>query len=218
MKKLSMCFIFIILSATLLHAQFNPPQNFYIEHNYICPCNYYHLYWDAPESGTPELVNYNVYRNWELIATLPINYLSYSEVDPPWYQGTPYIYYYITALYENPSGESTPTDTICCGVAVSTDNENVHSSKSILTNHPNPFMGSTTIDFNIKKESYVTLSVYNVKGEIVTTLVNELRSVGDYHVAWNGKDASGEDVSPGIYFCCIETEFTTFSKKLIVLR
>jgi len=218
MKKLSMYFIFIILSATLLHAQFNPPQNFYIEHNYICPCNFYHLYWGAPESGVPELVNYNIYRNWELIATLPINYLSYSEVDPPWYQGTPYIYYYITALYENPSGESTPTDTICCGVAVTNDDEVTLSSKLVFKNHPNPFKGTTTIDFSIQMDSYVTLSVYNVKGEIVTTLVNEFKPIGDYHIAWDGKDASGEDVSYGIYFYIIETEFNKISKKLVVIR
>ena len=218
MKKISMCFIFILLNVSFLLAQFNPPQNFYIVHNYIFPCNYYHLYWDPPEPGIPELVNYNVYRNWEVIATVPSSILTYSEIDAPGYQGTPYIYYYITALYENPSGESSPTDTIRCGIAISTDNEIVHSSESILTNHPNPFMGSTTIDFNIKKESYVTLSVYNVKGEIVTTLVNELKPVGDYHVAWNGKDASGGDVSSGIYFCYIETEYTTFSKKLVVIR
>ncbi len=213
-----MCFIFILFTVSFLHAQFNPPQNFYIEHNYVCPCNFYHLYWDPPEPGTPQLVNYNVYRNWEVIATVSPNTLSYSEIDPPWYQGTPYIYYYITALYENPSGESTPTDTICCGVAVTNDDEVTPSSKPVLTNRPNPFMSTTTIDFSIQKDSYVTLSVYNVKGEVVTTLVNELKSIGDYHLAWNGKDASGTDVPSGMYFCNIKTEFTTISKKLVVIR
>ena len=90
MKKISMCFIFILLNVSFLLAQFNPPQNFYIVHNYIFPCNYYHLYWDPPEPGIPELVNYNVYRNWEVIATVPSSILTYSEIDAPGYQGTPY--------------------------------------------------------------------------------------------------------------------------------
>jgi len=86
-------------------------------------------------------------------------------------------------------------------------------------NYPNPFNPTTMISFSIPQTSqFVKLAIYNLKGQKVTTLVDEILPVGRHSVAWDGKDASGEDVSYGIYFYIIETEFNKISKKLVVIR
>lgn len=96
--------------------------------------------------------------------------------------------------------------------------ENVNSllpEKNILyQNYPNPFNSRTKISYQLPNSSYVTLNIYNTKGQRVTSLVNKTQSAGYYDVKW---DASS--FSSGIYFYRIETN-TGFveTKKLILLK
>ncbi|MFN0157421.1 MAG: carboxypeptidase regulatory-like domain-containing protein [Bacteroidota bacterium] len=70
----------------------------------------------------------------------------------------------------------------------------------LAQNYPNPFNPSTTISFNLPANSNVTLSVYNLIGQEITTLMNDKMNAGSYDVVWNGKDHSGRSVASGIYF------------------
>ena len=92
----------------------------------------------------------------------------------------------------------------------------------LLENYPNPFNPETTIQYNLKKKSEVTLAIYNVKGQLVITLVNSFQEAGVHNTVWNGKDINGRDVSSGIYFSTFnakdeESDYTSV-KKIILMK
>ena len=70
----------------------------------------------------------------------------------------------------------------------------------MLSNYPNPFNPSTTIEFSIPINSKVEILVFNVQGQKVKTLLRELLPKGKHQVIWNGNDITGKPVSSGIYF------------------
>lgn len=76
----------------------------------------------------------------------------------------------------------------------------VPSTYSLYQNYPNPFNPSTTIQYELPKQSYVTLKIYDVFGQEVATLVSEVQREGRYSVQWDGRNKSGVQVSSGIYF------------------
>ena len=80
-------------------------------------------------------------------------------------------------------------------------------------NYPNPFNPVTTISYHLPRTGNVLLRVYNVRGQLVETLVNELKPAGDYSFFWNA-----EGVSSGIYFYCIIAGGFTDVKKCIILK
>ncbi len=86
-------------------------------------------------------------------------------------------------------------------------------------NYPNPFNPETTIQFNLVENSNVSLTVYNVKGEVVNTLVDEAMPVGNHSVVWNGTDANNFVVPSGIYFYKMKAgDRYTSTKKMILLK
>ena len=88
-----------------------------------------------------------------------------------------------------------------------------------LSNYPNPFNPSTTISFFVTQTpSFVTLDIYNIKGQKVKQLVSNHLTSGEHSIIWNGKDMNKESVSSGIYFYKLSTKDKTFIKKMILLR
>ena len=69
-----------------------------------------------------------------------------------------------------------------------------------FSNYPNPFNPSTTIKFSIKYDSKIELSIYNLKGQKITTLSQNDFIKGNHSIIWNGDDEFGNSVSSGIYF------------------
>jgi hypothetical protein len=69
------------------------------------------------------------------------------------------------------------------------------------SNYPNPFNPSTTIKFSMPKAGHLTLSVYNVRGQLVKTLIDGQRPMGaDQSIVWDGTNNQGSSVSSGVYF------------------
>ena len=86
-------------------------------------------------------------------------------------------------------------------VSVEDDNDsNMPSDYSLAQNYPNPFNPSTSIEFSVPVNSDVTIRIYNLLGEVVTTLVSEEISTGHHSVLWNGNNEVGNQVTSGIYF------------------
>lgn len=67
-------------------------------------------------------------------------------------------------------------------------------------NYPNPFNPETTISFSIPDESKIELSVFNIKGQKIRTLVNNILEKGNHSIVWDGKSESGKTVSSGVFF------------------
>jgi len=67
-------------------------------------------------------------------------------------------------------------------------------------NHPNPFNPITRIDYNLPRQGCIAIRVYNVRGELVGTLIDEVKPAGAGHVLWDGTGAQGQPVGSGVYF------------------
>lgn len=89
----------------------------------------------------------------------------------------------------------------------------------LYQNYPNPFNPSTNITYQLKEKSDVTLEIYNILGERVMSIVNNVvQDPGQYIMSWNGRNSSGEKVASGIYiYRIIANEFIS-SKKMILLK
>ena len=89
---------------------------------------------------------------------------------------------------------------------------------SLSKNYPNPFNPTTNISFSIESGGMVKLGVYNMKGQLVKTLVNESRNAGVHFTAWNGMDNNNRKVASGLYFYKLDASDYTSVKKMIMLK
>jgi flagellar hook assembly protein FlgD len=67
-------------------------------------------------------------------------------------------------------------------------------------NVPNPFNPTTTIPFVIDTRQHVSLSIYDISGRLIRTLVDRTMDPGVYAEEWSGRDAKGNAVASGVYF------------------
>jgi flagellar hook assembly protein FlgD len=90
-------------------------------------------------------------------------------------------------------------------------------------NYPNPLRASafnptTSITYTLPQKGHVLLSVYNVLGQRLVTLVNRLQEAGSHSVVWNGKNEKGQTLASGIYLYKIEAESFAQTKKLVLTK
>jgi hypothetical protein len=76
--------------------------------------------------------------------------------------------------------------------------------ESIISNFPNPFNPSTTIEFSVQNDSNIELSIFNTKGQKVITLINDEMGKGSHSIRWNGDYEFGKSVSSGIYLYMLQ--------------
>ena len=96
--------------------------------------------------------------------------------------------------------------------------EEIAPAPAAVSNYPNPFNPETTIAMNIPSDGYASLKVYNIKGQLVNTLINGFMTAGTNYVTWNGTDDKSNPVTSGIYFYKLETENQTVTSKMIMLK
>ena len=89
---------------------------------------------------------------------------------------------------------------------------------SISSNYPNPFNPSTQIQYELPYEEKVQITIFDLYGRKVNTLINENRPAGTHVVTWNGKDKSGRTVSSGVYFYKISAGNFIQTKKMTLIR
>jgi hypothetical protein len=85
-------------------------------------------------------------------------------------------------------------------------------------NLPNPFNPNTNIGYYVPERSRVQLGVFDVKGSMVTVLVDESQAEGTYRVYWNGRYTNGTEAASGVYFYRLTAGKKTLSRKMILLR
>ncbi len=141
----------------------------------------------------------------------------------------------VTAVFENASttfrtsvsGQS-PQNIIRAGDTDGVAQENNETAQVALPkafglaqNYPNPFNPSTTISFDIPEDRgmvSVELKVFNLRGQLVRSLVNEGKPAGHYMIQWDGMDEHGEHVSSGVYFYRIKAGDYVSTRKMVLLK
>jgi hypothetical protein len=106
---------------------------------------------------------------------------------------------------------------IPAGVESDGSNTLPHEFK-LRQNYPNPFNMSTTIEFELPATERVRLSVYNVLGERVAILANDVYESGIHRVHWNGSTQHGTPASSGIYFTRLSAGSSSQTKKIVLIK
>ena len=88
----------------------------------------------------------------------------------------------------------------------------------LYSNYPNPFNPETVIKFNLPEKAKVSLKIYNLLGQEIITLVNEIKPAGAFEVIWSGNDNFNENVTSGIYLYRLETNKFKCTHKMLLLR
>ena len=196
-----------------------PPQNVYatIEASNVV------ITWEAPEERA--LTGYRVYRaleeilddedDWVILAT-DIQELTYIDIE--WSDLEYGSYRYIIRSIYTGDILSVPAFSNIVFNVNDIDTPIIPIVTSLKTNYPNPFNPSTTIVFDKATNGLVTIEIFNVKGQKVSSLVNNHFEVGQHRVTWNGIDDNGNQVGSGIYLYQMKTEEHTAIRKMILMK
>jgi len=133
--------------------------------------------------------------------------------DPGWWYNNPAYPPGRVYVYKNPY------------TAVNDEEQQIPSTFTLDQNYPNPFNSSTIIPFSLKAQGsrlngpvHTTLKIYNVRGQLVRTLVDEENLPGRYQVTWDSRDNSGKEVTSGVYFYQLKAGDFSDSKKLLLIK
>ncbi|MBL7136480.1 MAG: T9SS type A sorting domain-containing protein [Candidatus Marinimicrobia bacterium] len=136
--------------------------------------------------------------------------------DPLSINATPYTWWGFA--YESPQSQSLLWFGIPHSVSVDEVTMALPTEFDLSQNYPNPFNPTTNIEFAVPEKADVKIVVYNMLGQKIVDLANKAYQPGHYQVIWNGKDASGCDVSSGVYFYRMTAGDFTKTSKMIFLK
>jgi hypothetical protein len=89
---------------------------------------------------------------------------------------------------------------------------------ALAQNSPNPFGRETQIAYSVSHDTHVDLRVYDITGRLVATLASGEITAGNHKISWNGRDAKGHAVAPGVYVYRLETPERTISRKMALMK
>ena len=101
---------------------------------------------------------------------------------------------------------------------LSNDNANVAEKFMLYQNYPNPFNPLTNMRYDLREEAFVKITIYDMFGNTVKTLVDKKKSSGFKSAQWNAKNNQGQPVSAGVYVYRIEAGKYRPTKKMIQLK
>ncbi|MBN2009244.1 T9SS type A sorting domain-containing protein [candidate division KSB1 bacterium] len=109
------------------------------------------------------------------------------------------------------------------GEAIITDvtetlQNNLPTQFRLLPNYPNPFNPETVIHYELPEQAQVKLTIYNLLGQSVRTLVNEIKPTGYYQVKWDGLNGKSRPSPSGVYLCRMETPSYRSVIKMMLIR
>ncbi len=84
--------------------------------------------------------------------------------------------------------------------------------------YPNPFNPTTTINFSLNVDSYISIQIYDLNGKLIQDIISGYYSSGRYTVEWNGNDSNGTRVSSGLYIINLKSDNETFTKPVMLLK
>lgn len=118
--------------------------------------------------------------------------------------------------FNAPDSFFTVSDT---GVLVEPEIPAIPETFSLAQNYPNPFNPSTTIEYDLPVSSQVSLTIYNLLGQKIRTLVNQVtKPAGRHREIWDGRNDTGRWVAAGLYFYRLKTNKFSQVKKMVLVR
>jgi hypothetical protein len=134
--------------------------------------------------------------------------------------GKTIIYNFINGVLETSSFtfEEAPENMIVVSSVGETVEVAIVSDYVVMSSYPNPFNPQTRINYEINAGGNVDLSVYNMLGQQVVTLVDGFIEAGKYQTIWNSTDVYGNEVASGIYMLKLTTNNQVISNKITLLR
>ena len=95
-----------------------------------------------------------------------------------------------------------------------------HIFRGLFQNNPNPFNPATTISYEIggTEPVNVRLKIYDLRGKVIRQLVSGIREPGQHTVFWDGNNASGFQVSSGVYLYRMTAGDLTITRKMVILK
>ncbi|MCK4312654.1 MAG: T9SS type A sorting domain-containing protein [Candidatus Cloacimonetes bacterium] len=160
-----------------------------------------------------DLLGYNVYLDGDsLDFTTDTEWQFFDLVNGQFYDAG------VSAVYDDPPGESEIIE-INFEYTGTGAGDIIVAKTELINNYPNPFNPVTNIAFSLGEPGHITLEVYNIKGEKVRTLINEVLPANNHVVTWNGVDDNNKSVSSGVYFYKMRAGGRyTSTKKMILMK
>ena len=121
---------------------------------------------------------------------------------------------------QNPNATSRPSLAVVYTTSTAVDNERnrMPAEFAIAQNYPNPFNPETTIRYDLPRASHVRLTVYDVLGNQIRVLVDNLENAGIKYLTWDGSDDRGRQVSSGFYFYRLEAGTFSQVRRLTLMK
>jgi hypothetical protein len=88
----------------------------------------------------------------------------------------------------------------------------------LAQSRPNPFIDETSIRFSLPADGHAVLSVFDVRGARVATLVDAALEAGTHDASWNGRNSAGGEAASGVYFYKLQTKHEIRTKRLVKLH
>jgi len=156
-----------------------------------------------------ELIGFKITRNGTIIVEdlLELHYLD---------EGLPTgdYEYTVIGLYTN---GSTNMLAIEVNIPLQTDLPESYIT-NLKGNYPNPFNPETKIIYSISSKERVIIDIFNIRGQHIRTVTEEIQNPGEYTVSWDGKDKNGINVSSGIFFYRMKAGYYTSTRKMILMK
>ncbi len=124
----------------------------------------------------------------------------------------------ITITSNDPNNNSMTITVTVSNVTGIDGEESLPLQTALNGNFPNPFNPTTNISFALKKSSNISIDIYNILGQKVTTLINEYKLAGNYSITWEGTDSNNHKVASGVYFYRMKTDNYTNTKKMLLMK
>ncbi|KAA3609280.1 MAG: T9SS C-terminal target domain-containing protein [Calditrichaeota bacterium] len=174
--------------------------------NYISTFNSLKLFWRKNGAGRFTEIDMKKTQNGDFVAQLA-DVDSYWQID--YYFQLNHDYY----TWKNPIGAPDAYYTMQRFTTQSPEQVADKFQFNLLQNYPNPFNPRTNINYQIPKRAHVELSVYNLTGQLVQTLISNEHEPGNYTIEWDGKD-----LASGAYFYRLASGANVEVKKLLLLK
>lgn len=88
----------------------------------------------------------------------------------------------------------------------------------LTQNYPNPFNPATTISYGLPEEAFVKLDIFDIMGQKVRALADELQTAGYRTIVWDGRGGDGHIMASGVYFCRLQAGQKHFARKMLMLK